>query len=341
MDLEALIQNEDFKMVLISLGILLLFLLLRKFFITYLYKFILRMSSKGKSKFFNQLLLAFEKPLQWLFVLIGVYVAAIYFPYFSHENELFSQIVQSLVIVFIVWGLVNLTEATHLLFSSINHRGNVKIDEILIPYIRRGAQVIIVAIGISVIADVFNYGIGGFVAGLGLGGLAFALAAKDVLANLFGGVVIITERPFTMGDWISTPSVEGVVEDITFRSTKVRTFSQALITVPNSTLANQPITNWSKMGKRRVLFTLKVSYKIEIEKVEKAIERIRELLNNHEGVHQETIYVNLNELLDSGVEIKFYYFTKTTDGGEYRRIKEEINYQILEIFEEEGVDLTL
>lgn len=341
MDLEALIQNEDFKMVLISLGILLLFLLLRKFFITYLYKFILRMSSKGKSKFFNQLLLAFEKPLQWLFVLIGVYVAAIYFPYFSHENELFSQIVQSLVIVFIVWGLVNLTEATHLLFSSINRRGNVKIDEILIPYIRRGAQVIIVAIGISVIADVFNYGIGGFVAGLGLGGLAFALAAKDVLANLFGGVVIITERPFTMGDWISTPSVEGVVEDITFRSTKVRTFSQALITVPNSTLANQPITNWSKMGKRRVLFTLKVSYKIEIEKVEKAIERIRELLNNHEGVHQETIYVNLNELLDSGVEIKFYYFTKTTDGGEYRRIKEEINYQILEIFEEEGVDLTL
>src|SRR5699024_1747974 len=106
------------------------------------------------------------------------------------------------------------------------------------------------AIGISIIAQEFNYNIGGVVAGLGLGGLAFALAAQDALANLFGGFVIITERPFSIEDWIQTPSVEGVVEDITFRSTKIRTFDQALVTVSNSTFDEEGITNCSRKSKR-------------------------------------------------------------------------------------------
>ncbi|MFP3359363.1 mechanosensitive ion channel family protein, partial [Planococcus sp. SIMBA_143] len=130
----------------------------------------------------------------------------------------------------------------------INHKYNVKIDHILIPFFSKALRLIIVAIGISVIAQEFEYDINGFVAGLGIGGLAFALAAKDALANLFGGIIIITEKPFTIGDWIKTPSVEGTIEDISFRSTKVRTFAQALVTVPNATLSNEAITNWSKMG---------------------------------------------------------------------------------------------
>src|SRR5690606_15315239 len=103
---------------------------------------------------------------------------------------------------------------------------------------------IIMAIGAAIIADEFGYNINGFVAGLGLGGLAISLAAKDALANLFGGIIIITEKPFTIGQWIQTPSVEGIVEGISFRSTKIRTFAQAIVTVPNNTLANEPITNW-------------------------------------------------------------------------------------------------
>ncbi|WP_233713612.1 mechanosensitive ion channel family protein [Lederbergia citri] len=202
----------------------------------------------------------------------------------------------------------------------------------------KAIRVIIVAIAITVIAQEFHYDINGFVAGLGLGGLAFALAAKDALANLFGGIIIITEKPFTIGDWISTPSVEGTVEDINFRSTKVRTFTQALVTVPNATLADQPITNWSKMGKRQISFSLKLPLDTSKEKLERTIRRIEELLKAYPGIHPDTIHVTFDKYLVDGYEIFLYFFTKSTEWGEYLKVKEDVNYKILDILKSEEDD---
>src|SRR5699024_3369647 len=110
---------------------------------------------------------------------------------------------------------------------------------------------------------------------------AISLAAKDALANLFGGVVIVTEKPFTINDWIMTPSVEGTVEDISFRSTKVRTFEQALVIVPNATLANEAITNWSEMGKRRIYFNLRITYNTPTETIEIVENQMKPSLRAH------------------------------------------------------------
>ncbi len=217
----------------------------------------------------------------------------------------------------------------------------MKIDNILIPLFSRALRFIIVAISISVIAQEFGYDINGFVAGLGIGGLAFALAAKDALANMFGGIIIITEKPFTIGDWILTPSVEGTVEDISFRSTKIRTFAQAVVTVPNATLSNEAITNWSKMGKRQITFTLRVTYDTPREKIEKVISEVEELLRSHRDIHQETIFVNVDAYKENGVELFLYFFTKTTDWGKYLKVKEEINLFILDLLEMEQVTLAL
>src|SRR5690625_1589064 len=217
----------------------------------------------------------------------------------------------------------------------------MQVDQILIPFISRGIRVVIVAIGISIIAEIFNYNISGFVAGLGLGGLAVALAAQEVLANLFGGFVIITEKPFTIGDWILTPSVEGTVEDISFRSTKVRTFAQALVTVPNATLANEAITNWSEMGKRQITFNLHLTYDTPKESIERVVQSIRDLLKNHPEIHQETIFVSVDEYQEDGLAILLYFFTTTTDWGKYLEIREEINLAMLEIIEQEGAQIAI
>lgn len=171
----------------------------------------------------------------------------------------------------------------------MEERFNIDIDDLLIPFLSKALRFVIVAISISIIAQEFDYDVGGFVAGLGLGGLAFALAAKDAIGNLFGGIVIITEKPFTIGDWIKTDSVEGTVEDITFRSTRVRTFADALVTVPNATLANESIINWSEMGKRQITFDLRLTYDTPRDKVERVVEQIDLLLKNHSGIDQETI----------------------------------------------------
>src|SRR5690625_2964221 len=220
MQWETLLANEDIKNTLISLAVFLLFLLLRRIFIRYIYKFILKVSSITPTRFFTELLEACKKPFQWLFASVGSYIAMHYFPYIDEENKLFLHIIQSLIIVLIIWGFFKLASATSLLFSKITRKTNMQVDQILTPFISRGIRVVIVAIGISIIAEIFNYNISGFVAGLGLGGLAVALAAQEVLATLFGGFVIITVSTLSTVDCILTPSVEGTVEDISFRSTK-------------------------------------------------------------------------------------------------------------------------
>jgi MscS family membrane protein len=341
MSWELLFSYEIMKNLLISIAIFLLFLFFRKVFTKYVFALLLKIGTKAPGDFLSNIFLAFKKPIELLFIIIGVYVAAAYFPFMKQNNPLFLDIMRSSVIFVIGWGLYNLSSSSSLAFSKVNQKFNIEIDEILLPFLSKALRFIIVAICFSIIAQEFDYDVNGFVAGLGLGGLAFALAAKDAIGNLFGGIVIITEKPFTLGDWIKTPSVEGTVEGITFRSTKVRTFEQAVVTMPNATLANEPITNWSKMGKRQVQFTLNVTYNTPKEKLETVIQQMDQLLRRNADIHPETIFVTFDEYKENGLEIFLYFFTKTTVWGEYLKIKEKINYEILEILENEGVSIAL
>jgi len=174
-----------------------------------------------------------------------------------------------------------------------------------------------------------------------LGGLAFALAAQDTAANVFGGIMIILDKPFSVGDWIYTPSVEGTVEEISFRSTKVRTFAHALVTVPNSVIANEALTNWSRMGKRRVTFKLDVKFTTPVESLQQALAKIRTMLQTHPEIHQDVIFVHFDQFTESGLGLFLYFFTRTTKWGEFLQVKEDVNFKILEILREEGVEIAL
>jgi MscS family membrane protein len=281
MSWESITSYETLKNLGISIGIFLLFIFFRKIFIRDIFDIIIKLSKKTPTDLLYYVCLAFEHPARWLFVIIGLYLALGFFPFINQSNPLILKLMRASIIALISWGLINLSSASSHIFNKLNQRFDLKIDQILIPFLSKALQAIIIAISISVIAQEFNYDVNGFVAGLGIGGLAFALAAKDALANLFGGIVIITEKPFSIGDWIMTPSVDGTVEDITFRSTKVRTSAQAIVTVPNATLANQAITNWSKMGKRQVSFRLGVTFDTPKNKLERIVQRIDGLLRSH------------------------------------------------------------
>ena len=285
--------------------------------------------------------LSFEKPIQWLFILLGIYLSTWYLPHFNQTHILFVKLVKSSIIFLGGWGLFNLSSSSTLIFAKLNERFNFEMNEILIPFLSKLLRVIIVVVTFSAIAAEFNYNVVGLVGGLGLGGLAFALAAKDALSNLFGGVVIITEKPFTIGDWILTPSVEGTVETITFRSTKIRTFAQALVTVPNAKLANESITNWSEMGKRRIVFDLSVTYETPKERLESVIKKIDYMLKNHSEIDQDTIITKFDKYGVNGLDIYIYFFTKTTVWLDFLEIKEEINYKIMDILDHEGVSLAV
>lgn len=338
---DFIIFNNNIRYIGLSIAVFFLFLLLRKLFAKYIFSLLMKLGNKAPGSVLTSIFSSFKKPVEWFFTIIGIYIAVYYFPFLDHTNALFLDLVRVSIIVLITWGLYGLTSESSALFHRISDRYNLHIDDILVPFFSRALRFIILAISFSIIAQEFGYNISGFVAGLGLGGLAISLAAQDALSNLFGGVVIITERPFTIGDWILTPSVEGIVEDITFRSTRVRTFADALVTVPNATLVREAITNWSEMGKRQITFNLHVAHVTPVEKLRRAVRRIEEYITNHEEVHQETIFVKFNEFQENGFTVYFYFFTKTTNWGEYLDVREDINFKILEILNEEGVELSV
>jgi len=199
--------------------------------------------------------------------------------------------------------------------------------------------VIIIALAIVIIVQEWNYDISGLVAGLGLGGLAISLAARDSVANIFGGVIIILDKPFAVGDWIMTPSVEGTVEEMSLRSTRVRTFANALVAIPNAVLANEAITNWTRMHKRRVSFHLGVTYTTPRQKLQTCVNRIKDLLENHPEVHPDLIMVRFEQFAGSSLDIFIYFFTKTKVWAEFLAVREEINFKIMEILEQEGVSI--
>lgn len=333
------IEIDRWKPYAIAALIVLFFLLLRKIFTKYIFSLLLRASKRTSTNIDTDLLLAFEKPLRTMFIIIGLYFALNYIALPSGVESFVDKLFRSSFILLITWGVFNLTQESSKWFMRLGQKLAVDVDKILLPFLSKIVRITVIVLAGAIVLEVWGYDINGLIAGLGLGGLAFALAAQDTLKNMFGGIVIITEKPFSLGDWIYTPSVEGTVEDITFRSTKIRTFAQALVTVPNSTLANEAITNWTRMGKRRITFYLKVAQKTPREKLSNSVQKIRDMLKNHPDIHQETLFVHFDQFGESSLDIYLYFFTKTTNWGEWLKIKEDCNLRMLAILEEEGVEL--
>ncbi len=321
----------------IALIIFIFFLLLGNILSKYIIKVISKLTSHGPSNLNNKIAQSFQKPLRYFIVILGTYWALKYLSLSAAQNIFIDKVFRSTIIILIAWGFYELV-GIHSAISD-EFKAKFKIDDILIPFFSKVIRFIIIALAIVLFASEWNYDINGFIAGLGLGGLAFAFAAKDALANIFGGIVIIMEKPFSIGDWVSTPSVEGSVESISFRSTRFRTSSQALVTVPNSTLANEAITNWSRMGKRRVSFYLGLNYATPAEKIESAVDKITQLLTDNPGILGDNILVSFENFKESSLDILVQYFTKTTDMAENLKVREEINLKIMRLLQEEGISI--
>ncbi|WP_353893209.1 mechanosensitive ion channel family protein [Proteinivorax hydrogeniformans] len=324
----------------IAMAYYFLFYFIAKIFEAYIFPYIVNITEKTNTSADTKIITAFKNPVKRIILTLGIYMAITSIPFIGENyQELLLRLYRSLVIAFIASGFYNLADTSSSFFEKIKTKFKIELDQILIPFLSKALRVVIIAISISIIAQEWGYDVNGFVAGLGIGGLAFALAAQDSLANIFGGVVIIMDKPFSIDDWIKTPSVEGVVEDITFRSTKVRTFAQALVTVPNSVLANEAVTNWTKMGRRQITFKLGVTYTTPKEKLNKCVVLIRQMLKSHPEVHPETIFVNFDGFNNSSLDIFLYFFTNTTDWGEFLAVKEDVNFKVMEILEKENVSV--
>ncbi|MGI6450988.1 MAG: mechanosensitive ion channel family protein [Desulfitobacteriia bacterium] len=321
--------------------IILLALLLKKVFARVILNVLRKLTHKTKSKLDDKLVEVLEKPAEFAFIILGIYLAGQVVEFSPGVALTLGRIIRSLILFTLFWTAYRGAYALAELFQKYTERTENKFDDMLVSFVSNGLKVVIIILGSITIAQVWFSEVAGILTGLGLGGLAFALAAQDTAKNLFGSITIMLDRPFSIGDWIQTPSVEGTVEEMGFRSTRVRTFAQAVVTIPNSVMSNEPITNWTRMGKRRISYRLKLTYNTTAEQMKTCLASLRQLLENHPEVHPETIMVYFEKFGESALEIFLYFFTRTTNWQKFLEVQEDINLQIMDILKEQGLSIAL
>lgn len=186
----------------------------------------------------------------------------------------------------------------------------------------------------------FNYDLGGLATGLGIVGAVVALAAQDVVKQLIAGVAIISDKPFEMGDWIEANGVEGTVEEISWRSTKIRNLEDLVITIDNNVLLGSNVVNWGKIKKRVYQTNIRLPLETPEANVEKVINRIRFILKYNNDVIKESISVQLLKIENDALEIEIYLDAKVTDLNEFKAFCNKINLTILNILETQGMSLS-
>ncbi|HHY27157.1 MAG TPA: mechanosensitive ion channel family protein [Desulfitobacterium dehalogenans] len=338
---ESIIYSANLKRIGGAILILLLAFLLKKIFSKVIIVLLQKLTQKTKSAVDDNIVEVLDKPVQLAFIIIGLQIATQMLLLPPEVSLFVNKVIRSLVLYTLFWAAYRATDVFTALFEKRALLTEDKFDDMLVSFLSKGAKALIIVLGAITIAQVWFKEITGVLTGLGLGGLAFALAAQDTAKNLFGSVTIMLDRPFNIGDWVQTPSVEGTIEEIGFRSTKVRTFAQAVVTIPNSVMSNEPITNWSRMGKRRVNFQLKVSYQTTAEQLQQCIKSLRTILENHPEVHPETILVYFERFGDNSLNIFIYFFTNSTNWKKFLEVQEDVNFKIMTLLEELGILVAL
>jgi MscS family membrane protein len=325
-----------------AFGILLLSLICKKIMGHLFTRILLPLTEKTASKYDDQLVKGLKRPFELLILTAGLFIA---FGILDLPTEPYNlkQLVNSLLKVLVTfcggWALFNMIDLLDIWLGQWAKKTESTLDDHLLPFVRKSLKIFVVLLAVIMVIQNLGYSISGLLASLGIGGLAVALAAKDTLSNIFGSMMIILDRPFKIGDWVKGGDMEGTIEEIGFRSTKIRTFAQTLITVPNSIIANMPLDNFSRMPKRRIKLTVGVTYDTSPDQMSAAVEKIRTLLRTHPAIDQDFFLVNFTDFGASSLDIMVYCFTTTTVWGDYLDARQEINLKIMEILEGMGLEI--
>lgn len=215
-----------------------------------------------------------------------------------------------------------------------------KLDDMLIPAMRRSLRVTVMVLGIVQIATLLSgKSMSSLLAGLGIGGLAFALAAQDTLKNFFGSLVLLADRPFELGDRIVVDDYDGTIEEVGFRSTRIRTLDGHLVTIPNGIMVNENIRNVSARPNIRRIMRIGITYDTPIPKIRRAKEIIEDLLTDHEGMDPELPpKVYLSEFRDSALEIFVVFWYSPPEYWNYMAFSEKLHLEILKRFNRAGIE---
>ena len=247
---------------------------------------------------------------------------------------LIAEIIINIIVLAALFKLVDIFE-TNLKKKFSENKTSQVIK--FIPILTKLLKFIIAFILIAALLQNHGYSISSLIAGFGITGLAVGFAANATIANIFGSIAIFSDKAYEVGDYIKIGTMEGTVEDINLRSTKIRTLDNALTIIPNSNIANGDIVNVTRAHKRRIFETVGVTYDTSDEKLHLAIEVIEDVLNRNSEIYSDFV-VYLDTLADSSINIKINAYVKTNNYVKYLKIKEQVLLEVIRRFREEGID---
>jgi MscS family membrane protein len=329
------------------IGIILISVLLKKVFsriIAHIIYLIFKKSATavGRDKF-DEIV---KKPLEFIIVLGGIFMAGFYIQPPEEwglaplgefgVRTVIKDFMYILLVYGIIWLGMKLAEYLGLIFA---HRATVtdsKLDDQLVPFLVDLLKVLVAVVGIFIIlSDVFEVNIATLIAGLGVGGIALALASKDSIENLLGSFTIFFDQPFKVGDFVTFGGVTGTIEKVGFRSTRIRTTEKTYVTVPNRNIINTELDNFSERTHRRARFEIGLTYDTTAEQIKKISEDILEVLMTNELTTNDPI-VRFTAFGDSSLNVLVQYLAFTKEYQAYLELNEKINFQIMEIVYKHG-----
>jgi MscS family membrane protein len=317
---------------------------LKKFLEVVVIRRLVNLFSKTAFKYDEQFVEALGKPLS-AFVIVGcVYIATLLIAADLALTEAVTTLIKKSYLVavgtILIWAAYRLVDVFARYLDDIAARGDDSSRGQFIPVIKQSLRVFTLIIGGLTLLSSLDVDIKALLGGLGIGGIAIALAAQDAVGNFIGTLSIFTDRPFKVGDWIIVgDKVDGNVEQIGFRSTKVRTWPKTLMSIPNKVLATEIVDNWSRMPRRRVKMTVGVTYSTTADEMETLLKRIRQLLTDDDGVDSTFFLVRFTDFGASSLDIFLYYFTKSIKWDEHLAVRERVNLNILRVIREMGLSI--
>lgn len=327
----------------IALLILASFHVFRKSIEKTLFRLIRSIASKMPSDQFEDAARGFERPAATWISLLGFYAAFQYlclnYPGIRlATSDTPERLMKSLTVVCIAMGFYNLGDLYGTALIKLDDKLNLNTSELFKKMVSKVTRVLIVLLAVGMAASEF-FDVNGFIAGLGIAGLAVAMAAQDTLGNMIAGAAIVVDRPYDLGDWILCEGIEGEVEELTFRSTRIRTVTQEIVYIPNSNMSKSPITNFTRRGFRRVEIQALLDFATAREQIEALQAALETYLKAQSFVREEGIIVKLDQVSAYGLGFSLKCFVNTNVYNEYIQYKEQINLELIGVLGQLGISI--
>ena len=337
MDIQTILETDLYMDIIIAVIILTVFVFAAKAAFYIIDKYVMRAAKKTKTELDDRVVESLKKPAYAIVILIGLYFSLSYITVLSPHTVLIQRIfivLAVLVAAFAVSGIVSIIIRGYM--EKVAHKTETELDEQFLPILQKLANLFIYFIAFILILDQFGVEITPFIASLGIGGLAIALALQNILGDMFCSFSIYFDKPFRVGDFIIVGDYLGTVKNIGIQTTRIQALQGEEVVISNRQLVASWIQNFKKMDRRRIVFNFGVKYETPLKKLEKINGFVKDILSKIELAELDRVH--FKKFGDFSLDFEVVYYVNISDYARYMDIQQEINLALIRQFEKEGIE---